>query len=31
LAHANHAVGWLGSGLTPSLEKFIIDVENLAI
>lgn len=34
LAHANfihHAVGWLESGLTASLEKFIIDAENLAM
>ncbi len=34
MAHANivvHAAGWLESGLTVSLEKFIIDVENLAM
>jgi trimethylamine--corrinoid protein Co-methyltransferase len=34
LAHTNfihHAVGWLESGLTASLEKFIIDAENLAM
>ncbi len=34
LAHTNfihHAVGWLESGLTVSLEKFIIDAENLAM
>jgi len=34
LAHTNfvmHAVGWLESGLTASYEKFIIDVENLAM
>ncbi|HEX6383187.1 MAG TPA: trimethylamine methyltransferase family protein, partial [Anaerolineae bacterium] len=34
LAHANlimHAVGWLDSGLTASYEKFMIDVENLAM
>lgn len=34
LAHANfihHAVGWLESGLTASMEKFIIDAENLAM
>ena len=34
LAHANfihHSVGWLESGLTASLEKFIIDAENLAM
>jgi trimethylamine--corrinoid protein Co-methyltransferase len=34
LAHANfihHAAGWLESGLTASLEKFIIDAENLAM
>jgi trimethylamine--corrinoid protein Co-methyltransferase len=34
MAHANlvvHAAGWLESGLTVSLEKFIIDVEGLAM
>ncbi|WP_420627870.1 trimethylamine methyltransferase family protein [Candidatus Leptofilum sp.] len=34
LAHANlvhHAAGWLESGLVFSLEKFIMDVENLAM
>jgi trimethylamine---corrinoid protein Co-methyltransferase len=34
LAHANlvmHAAGWLEGGLTVSLEKFIIDLENLAM
>jgi trimethylamine---corrinoid protein Co-methyltransferase len=34
LSHTNlvmHAVGWIESGLTASLEKFIIDVENLAM
>jgi trimethylamine--corrinoid protein Co-methyltransferase len=34
LGHTNlvmHAVGWLDSGLTASYEKFIIDVENLAM
>ncbi len=34
LAHTNlivHAAGWLESGLTMSFEKFIIDVENLAM
>jgi trimethylamine--corrinoid protein Co-methyltransferase len=34
LAHTNfihHAAGWLESGLTASLEKFIIDAENLAM
>jgi trimethylamine--corrinoid protein Co-methyltransferase len=34
LAHANlimHAVGWLEGGLTASFEKFIIDVEALAM
>lgn len=34
LAHTNfimHAVGWLEGGLTASYEKFIIDVENLAM
>jgi len=34
LAHTNlvmHAIGWLDSGLTASYEKFIIDVENLAM
>ncbi len=34
MAHANlvvHSAGWLESGLTVSLEKFIIDVENLAM
>jgi trimethylamine--corrinoid protein Co-methyltransferase len=34
LAHANfihHAVGWLEGGLTASYEKFIIDVEGLAM
>ncbi len=34
LAHTNflmHAVGWLEGGLTVSYEKFIIDVENLAM
>ncbi|MCB0056310.1 MAG: trimethylamine methyltransferase family protein, partial [Caldilineaceae bacterium] len=33
-AHTNllmHAVGWLEGGLTASYEKFIIDVENLAM
>lgn len=34
MAHTNfvmHAVGWLEGGLTVSYEKFIIDVENLAM
>jgi trimethylamine--corrinoid protein Co-methyltransferase len=34
LAHTNlvnHSAGWLDGGLTVSLEKFIIDVENLAM
>lgn len=34
LAHSNlimHAAGWLEGGLTASFEKFIIDVENLAM
>ncbi len=34
MAHANyihHAAGWLESGLTVSYEKFIIDVENIAM
>lgn len=34
LSHANiviHSVGWLESGLTVSLEKFVMDVENLAM
>lgn len=34
LAHTNfvmHAVGWLESGLTASLEKFVMDVEHLAM
>ncbi len=34
LAHTNlvmHAVGWLDGGLTASFEKFIIDLENLAM
>jgi trimethylamine--corrinoid protein Co-methyltransferase len=34
LAHTNlimHAAGWIDSGLTVSLEKFIIDLENLAM
>lgn len=34
LAHTNfvmHAIGWLEGGLTVSYEKFIIDVENLAM
>ena len=34
LAHANlvmHAAGWLEGGLTVSLEKFVIDLENLAM
>ncbi len=34
LAHTNvvlHAVGWLESGLTVSLEKFVMDVEGLAM
>jgi trimethylamine--corrinoid protein Co-methyltransferase len=34
LAHTNmviHAAGWLDGGLTASLEKFIIDVESLAM
>jgi trimethylamine--corrinoid protein Co-methyltransferase len=34
LAHTNfvhHAVGWLESGLTASFEKFIIDLEGLAM
>jgi trimethylamine--corrinoid protein Co-methyltransferase len=34
LAHTNfvvHAAGWLESGLTVSLEKFVMDVENLAM
>ena len=34
MGHANiviHSAGWLESGLTVSLEKFIIDVENLAM
>jgi trimethylamine--corrinoid protein Co-methyltransferase len=34
LAHTNfimHAIGWLEGGLTTSYEKFIIDVENLAM
>jgi trimethylamine--corrinoid protein Co-methyltransferase len=34
LAHTNfvmHAVGWLEGGLTVSLEKFILDIENLAM
>ncbi len=34
LAHTNfimHAVGWLDGGLTVSYEKFMIDVENLAM
>lgn len=34
LGHTNlvmHAAGWLDSGLTASYEKFIIDVENLAM
>jgi trimethylamine--corrinoid protein Co-methyltransferase len=26
-----HAVGWLDGGLTSSFEKFILDVENLAM
>ena len=34
LAHTNfiaHSVGWLESGLTVSLEKFVMDVESLAM
>jgi trimethylamine--corrinoid protein Co-methyltransferase len=34
LAHTNlimHAVGWLDGGLTSSFEKFVIDLENLAM
>ncbi len=34
LAHANlvlHAAGWVDSGLTVSLEKFVIDLETLAM
>jgi trimethylamine--corrinoid protein Co-methyltransferase len=34
LAHTNfimHAIGWLEGGLTTSYEKFIIDLENLAM
>lgn len=34
MAHANlvvHAAGWLESGLTFSFEKFVMDVENLAM
>ncbi|MFZ0548543.1 MAG: trimethylamine methyltransferase family protein [Candidatus Promineifilaceae bacterium] len=34
LAHTNlimHAVGWLEGGLTASFEKFVIDLENLAM
>lgn len=34
MAHSNlimHAVGWLDGGLTASLEKFIVDAENLAM
>jgi trimethylamine--corrinoid protein Co-methyltransferase len=34
LAHTNllmHAAGWLDGGLTASFEKFVIDVENLAM
>jgi trimethylamine--corrinoid protein Co-methyltransferase len=34
LGHANlvmHAAGWLEGGLTVSLEKFVIDLENLAM
>jgi trimethylamine--corrinoid protein Co-methyltransferase len=34
LAHTNfvmHAVGWLEGGLTASYEKFIIDIENIAM
>jgi len=34
LAHSNllmHSVGWLEGGLTVSLEKFVIDAENLAM
>ncbi|MEM7031420.1 MAG: trimethylamine methyltransferase family protein [Chloroflexota bacterium] len=34
LSHTNfivHAVGWLESGLSVSLEKFVMDVENLAM
>ncbi len=34
LAHTNivvHAAGWLESGLTVSLEKFVMDAENLAM
>lgn len=34
LAHTNlimHAAGWLEGGLTVSLEKFVIDLENLAM
>lgn len=34
LSHTNlivHAVGWLESGLTVSMEKFVMDVENLAM
>lgn len=34
LAHTNlifHSVGWLESGLTVSLEKFVMDAENLAM
>ena len=34
LAHTNlvvHSVGWLESGLTVSFEKFVMDVENLAM
>lgn len=34
LAHTNllmHSVGWLDGGLTVSLEKFVIDAENLAM
>ncbi len=34
LAHTNlivHSVGWLESGLSVSFEKFVIDVENLAM
>ena len=34
MAHTNfvmHAVGWLDAGLVASFEKFIIDVENLAM
>jgi trimethylamine--corrinoid protein Co-methyltransferase len=34
LAHTNfimHAVGWLESGLTVSFEKFVMDVENVAM